>query len=124
MGFDVVYLPPIHPIGNKFSKRPQQHAQSRTQRPRKPLGHRRPRGRTQMAVHPDLGTLADFDSLVAEAKRLKLEIALDIAFQCSPDHPYVTEHPAWFSHRPGQHHQIRGKSSQKVPRHLPDQFRV
>src|SRR5690606_3963822 len=51
------------------------------------------------AVHPDLGTLADFDTLVASARDRGLEVALDIAFQCSPDHPYVREHPEWFKHR-------------------------
>ena len=52
------------------------------------------------AIHPELGTLADFDRLVAAAREHGIEIALDIAFQCSPDHPYVSEHPEWFRHRP------------------------
>src|SRR5581483_6625709 len=52
------------------------------------------------AVHPHLGTLEDFDALVAAARQHGVEIALDVAFQCSPDHPYVKEHPEWFRHRP------------------------
>lgn len=99
MGFDVVYLPPIHPIGKSFRKGPNNTLNPGPKDPGSPWaiggsagGHK--------SVHPDLGTLADFDALVAEAKRLKLELALDIAFQCSPDHPYVKEHPEWFSHRP------------------------
>ncbi len=98
-GFDVVYLPPIHPIG---------------------LTHRKGRDNTLVAgpddvgspwaiggadgghtsVHPDLGTIGDLREFVAHAKDLGVEIALDIALQCSPDHPWVTEHPEWFSHRP------------------------
>ncbi len=98
MGFDVVYLPPIHPVGE---------------------AHRKGRGNTLTpgpgdpgsvwaigsadgghdAVHPELGTLADFDAFVAEADGHGLEIALDLALQCSPDHPWVAEHPEWFSKR-------------------------
>ncbi|MBR8742346.1 alpha-1,4-glucan--maltose-1-phosphate maltosyltransferase [Nocardiopsis sp. MG754419] len=98
MGFDVVYLPPIHPVG---------------------VAHRKGRDNTLSpapgdpgsvwaigsadgghdAVHPDLGTLADFDAFVAEASTHGLEIALDLALQCSPDHPWVTEHPEWFTTR-------------------------
>ena len=98
-GFDVVYLPPIHPVG---------------------VAHRKGRDNTLVAgpgdvgspwaigaaegghtsVHPDLGTLADLRAFVARGAELGVEVALDIAFQCSPDHPWVTEHPEWFSHRP------------------------
>ncbi len=98
-GFDVVYLPPVHPIG---------------------VTHRKGRDNTLVAgpddvgspwaiggvdgghtsVHPDLGTIGDVRAFVARGKDLGVEIALDIALQCSPDHPWVTEHPEWFSHRP------------------------
>ncbi len=98
-GFDVVYLPPIHPIG---------------------VTHRKGRDNTLVAlpgdvgspwaiggeagghtsVHPDLGTLDDVREFVARGRELGVEVALDVALQCSPDHPWVTEHPEWFSHRP------------------------
>jgi starch synthase (maltosyl-transferring) len=99
MGFDVVYLPPIHPIGDTFRKGPNNTLKAGPNDPGSPWAIGNKTG-GHMAVHPDLGTLADFDALVAEARRLRMEIALDIAFQCSPDHPYVTEHPEWFKHRP------------------------
>lgn len=99
MGFDVVYLPPIHPIGQTFRKGPNNTLKAGPGDPGSPWAIGDKNG-GHTAVHPALGTLADFDALVAEARRLKLEIALDIAFQCSPDHPYVTEHPEWFKHRP------------------------
>ncbi|HWL65535.1 MAG TPA: alpha-1,4-glucan--maltose-1-phosphate maltosyltransferase, partial [Actinomycetota bacterium] len=99
LGFDVVYLPPIHPIG---------------------AAHRKGKNNTLSAgpddigvpwaigskdgghkdIHPDLGTIEDFDSFVTEAGRLGLEVALDFAIQCSPDHPWVKEHPEWFTTRP------------------------
>ena len=99
MGFDVVYLPPIHPIGHTFRKGPNNTLKASPSDPGSPWAIGNESG-GHTAVHPDLGTLADFDALVAQARRLKLEIALDIAFQCSPDHPYVTAHPEWFKHRP------------------------
>ena len=99
MGFDVLYLPPIHPIGRTNRK-------GRTTRPRpgpddpgspwaigsEEGGHK--------AVHPELGTLEDFDRFVAAPRTTGSEIALDLAFQCSPDHPWVKEHPGWFRQRP------------------------
>ncbi len=99
MGFDVLYLPPIHPIGTTFRKGPNN---SPTAGPNDPgscwaIGSEHG-GHT--AVHPQLGTLEDFDELVKAADKLGIEIALDIAFQCSPDHPWVKEHPGWFKHRP------------------------
>jgi starch synthase (maltosyl-transferring) len=99
MGFDVLYLPPIHPIGISFRK-----GKNNTLKPQpddvgspwaigaKEGGHK--------AIHPQLGSLADFKRLVEGAKKIDIEIALDIAFQCTPDHPYVTEHPQWFRKRP------------------------
>ena len=76
------------------------------------------------AIHPELGTLEDFDRLVAAARELGIEIALDIAFQCSPDHPYVREHPQWFRHRPDGIDQVRREPAQEVPGHLSDRLRV
>jgi starch synthase (maltosyl-transferring) len=99
MGFDVVYLPPIHPIGRTFRKGPNNTLTAGPNDPGSPWaiggeagGHK--------AVEPGLGDLAAFDRFVARARSLGLEIALDLALQCSPDHPYVREHPEWFRHRP------------------------
>ena len=99
LGFDIVYLPPIHPIGNAFRKGPDNTPVAGPNDPGSPwaIGNREG-GHT--AIHPQLGTLADFDRFVAAARAHRLEVALDIAFQSSPDHPYVAEHPAWFRHRP------------------------
>ncbi|MBU4261443.1 MAG: alpha-1,4-glucan--maltose-1-phosphate maltosyltransferase [Proteobacteria bacterium] len=99
MGFDVVYLPPIHPIGLTHRKGPNNTLAAGPDDPGSPWAIGGPEG-GHKAVHPDLGTLEDFDFFVAEASRHGLEVALDIAFQCSPDHPYVREHPEWFRHRP------------------------
>ncbi len=99
MGFDVVYLPPIHPIGRAFRKGPNNSLTPGPDDPGSPWAIGGPEG-GHKSVHPDLGTLEDFDHLVEAARKLNLEIALDIAFQCSPDHPYVKEHPQWFRHRP------------------------
>ena len=98
MGFDVLYLPPIHPIGRTHRKG----ANNKPARPGEPGspwaigseegGHK--------AVNKDLGTLADFQRLVKSAAQQKIDVALDIALQCSPDHPYTREHPEWFKHRP------------------------
>ncbi|GGN13958.1 alpha-1,4-glucan--maltose-1-phosphate maltosyltransferase [Streptomyces fuscichromogenes] len=99
MGFDVVYLPPIHPIGTTFRK-----GRNNTLAPGPddvgvPWAIGSPEGGHD-SVHPDLGTLEDFRWFVAEAARHGLEIALDFALQCSPDHPWVEKHPEWFHHRP------------------------
>ena len=99
MGFDVLYLPPIHPIGRGFRKGPNNTLTPGPQDPGSPWAIGGPEGGHQ-SVHPELGTLADFDHLVSAAKDVGIEIALDIAFQCSPDHPYVRDHPDWFRHRP------------------------
>ncbi len=99
MNFDVVYLPPIHPIGTAFRKGPNNTLTPGPKDPGSPWAIGNKEG-GHKATHPELGTLADFDALVAKAKSLDLEVALDIAFQCSPDHPYVKEHPQWFRHRP------------------------
>ncbi|GGS96700.1 MULTISPECIES: alpha-1,4-glucan--maltose-1-phosphate maltosyltransferase [Streptomyces] len=99
MGFDVVYLPPIHPIGTTFRKGPDNTLSATRHDPGVPWAIGSPEGGHD-AVHPDLGTLEDFDAFVARAGELGLEIALDFALQCSPDHPWVEKHPEWFRHRP------------------------
>ncbi|MGE0134183.1 MAG: alpha-1,4-glucan--maltose-1-phosphate maltosyltransferase [Dehalococcoidia bacterium] len=99
MGFDVVYLPPIHPIGTTARKGRDNALVAQPGDPGSPWGIGSPAG-GHMAVHPDLGSIEDFDRFVEEAARHGLDIALDLALQCSPDHPWVTEHPEWFRHRP------------------------
>lgn len=98
MGFDVVYLPPIHPIGTTHRKGPNNSLSPGADDPGVPWAIGSAEGGHD-AVHPDLGTLEDFDHFVAVARTLRMEIALDFALQCSPDHPWVTEHPEWFHHR-------------------------
>nr|WP_153540035.1 alpha-1,4-glucan--maltose-1-phosphate maltosyltransferase [Streptomyces sp. RB17] len=98
MGFDVVYLPPIHPIGTTHRKGRGNTLAAGPHDPGSPWAIGSPAGGHD-AVHPDLGTLDDFDHFVARAGELGLEVALDFALQCSPDHPWVTEHPEWFRHR-------------------------
>jgi starch synthase (maltosyl-transferring) len=95
LGFDVVYLPPIHPIGRTHRKGPNNSLVCGPDDPGSPWAIGNEDG-GHTAVEPALGTLADFDRFVAEAERLGLEIALDYALQCSPDHPWVREHPDWF----------------------------
>ncbi len=98
MGFDVLYLPPIHPIGTAFRKGPNNTLTPGPHDPGVPWAIGAPEGGHD-AIHPDLGTMDDFDAFVARAGELGLEIALDLALQASPDHPWVTEHPDWFSVR-------------------------
>jgi starch synthase (maltosyl-transferring) len=114
MGFDILYFPPIHPIGRSFRKGPNNAVTAGPDAPGSPWaigdkdsaacasgqenrdkdcgGHK--------SIHPQLGTFADFDRLITSAKEQGVEIALDIAFQCSPDHPWLAEHPNWFIVRP------------------------
>ncbi len=99
MGFDVLYLPPIHPVGRAFRKGPNNSLEPGPNDPGSPWAIGSEEG-GHTAIHPELGTLADFDHLVKRAREYGLEIALDIAFQCSPDHPWVKQHPEWFRHRP------------------------
>lgn len=99
MGFEVVYLPPIHPIGTTFRKGRGNSLAAGEHDPGSPWGIGSPAGGHD-AVHPDLGTVKDFDHFVARAAELGMEVALDFALQCSPDHPWVAEHPEWFKHRP------------------------
>lgn len=99
MGFDVVYLPPIHPIGKRFRKGKNNAPTVQPDDPGSPWAIGDKTG-GHTALHPELGTVDDFQLLLAEGQRLGLDIALDIAFQCSPDHPWVREHPEWFRKRP------------------------
>lgn len=99
MGFDVVYLPPIHPIGETNRKGKNNSVVCTPADVGSPWGIGATEG-GHKAVHPQLGTLEDFRSFVAKAKEHGIEIALDIAYQCSPDHPYAKEHPRWFRWRP------------------------
>jgi starch synthase (maltosyl-transferring) len=99
MGFDVVYLPPIHPVGRAHRKGRNNSLTAAPGEPGSPWAIGGPEG-GHTAVHPDLGTLDDFDRFVEAAAGLGLEVALDFAIQASPDHPWVREHPEWFFHRP------------------------
>jgi len=99
MGFDVVYLPPIHPIGRTHRKGRNNSLASGPGDPGSPWAIGAEEG-GHTAVDPGLGTLDDFDRFVDTASHLGLDVALDIAFQASPDHPWVREHPEWFRHRP------------------------
>ena len=99
LGFDVVYLPPIHPIGRTNRKGPNNSLRAGPEDPGSPWAIGSADG-GHTAVHGELGTLDDFDRLVTAARDLGLEIALDLAFQASPDHPWLAEHPEWFRRRP------------------------
>jgi starch synthase (maltosyl-transferring) len=99
MGFDVLYFPPIHPIGRSHRKGKNNSVQAGADEPGSPWAIGGPEG-GHKAIHPDLGTLKDFRHLVSTARARGIEVALDLAYQCSPDHPYVKEHPEWFRARP------------------------
>ena len=99
LGFDVVYRPPIHPIGRTFRKGRDNTLTAGPDDPGSPWAIGAVEGGHD-AIHPDLGTLADLDAFVARAAELGLEVALDYALQCSPDHPWVRDHPEWFEQRP------------------------
>ncbi len=99
LGFDVIYLPPIHPIGRTHRKGRNNSLEARPDDPGSPWAIGGPEG-GHTAVNPELGSLADFDRLVKRAQELDIEIALDFAIQCSPDHPWLDEHPDWFHRRP------------------------
>ena len=99
MGFDVIYLPPIHPIGVSFRKGKNNSLTAGPDDPGSPWAIGNEHG-GHKAVEPALGTLEDFRALVRAARQAGMEVALDYALQCSPDHPYVREHPEWFYARP------------------------
>jgi starch synthase (maltosyl-transferring) len=98
MGFDVIYLPPIHPIGKVNRKGPNNTLVAHEHDVGSPWAIGSEEGGHD-AVHPDLGTIEDFDAFVARARELGLEVALDLALQCAPDHPWVKTHPEWFTTR-------------------------
>jgi len=99
MGFDVLYLPPIHPIGHSFRKGPNNTLVAGPNDPGSPWAIGSVEGGHD-AIHPALGTEKDFKYFLAQAKKHNIEVALDLALQCSPDHPWVTEHPEWFTTLP------------------------
>jgi starch synthase (maltosyl-transferring) len=99
LGFDVVYLPPIHPIGRRFRKGPNNTLDAGPNDPGSPWAIGSADGGHD-AIHPELGTIKDFSYFLAQAKKSGIEIAIDLALQCSPDHPWVTEHPEWFTTLP------------------------
>ena len=98
MGFDVVYLPPIHPIGTVNRKGPNNSLTPGPDDPGSPWAIGSVEGGHD-AIHPELGTIEDFDAFVARTRELGMEVALDLALQCAPDHPWATEHPEWFTTR-------------------------
>jgi len=98
MGFDVVYLPPVHPIGTTFRKGRNNTLDAKPGEPGSPWAIGSSDGGHD-AIHPDLGTFADFTAFVSRAASLGLEVAIDLALQASPDHPWVKEHPEWFTTR-------------------------
>ncbi|HEY32056.1 MAG TPA: alpha-1,4-glucan--maltose-1-phosphate maltosyltransferase [Dehalococcoidia bacterium] len=99
MGFDVLYFPPIHPIGHTSRKGKNNNPTAKAGDPGTPWAIGSQEG-GHKSVHPQLGTLEDFRGFINKAREYGIEIALDLAFQCSPDHPYVKEHPEWFRWRP------------------------
>ncbi len=99
MGFDVLYLPPVHPVGAGFRKGPNNALEAGPDDPGSPWAIGSPEG-GHSEIHPALGTVADFERLLRSAGERGIEIALDLAFQCSPDHPWVTAHRSWFRERP------------------------
>jgi starch synthase (maltosyl-transferring) len=99
MGFDVIYLPPIHPIGLTYRKGKNNTPAAESADVGSPWAIGNESG-GHTAIHPELGTLEDFQALLRKAAELKVELALDVAFQCTPDHPWVRDHPEWFRKRP------------------------
>jgi starch synthase (maltosyl-transferring) len=99
MGFDVLYLPPIHPIGKVNRKGKNNSVRSQAGEPGSPWAIGSDEGGHKF-IHHELGTLDDFRSLITQARSAGIDVAMDIAFQCAPDHPYVKDHPSWFRQRP------------------------
>ncbi len=99
MGFNILYLTPIHPIGQTSRRGKNGKIPAKRDEPGSPWAIGNSHG-GHKSINPELGTMDDFKKLVEEARNRNMEIALDLAYQCSPDHPYVKEHPEWFYHRP------------------------
>lgn len=123
MGFDVLYLPPVHPIGLTKRKGKNNSPVCGEGDVGSPWAIGAAEG-GHKAVHPDLGTLKDFQGLVRRAKDHGIEIAMDIAFQCSPDHPYVKEHPEWFKWRPDGTVQFAENPPKKYEDIIPINFEI
>lgn len=121
MGFDVVYFPPIHPIGEVNRKGRNNSLKANADDPGSPWAIGNKKG-GHKAIHPQLGTLKDFKKLITEAQKCGLEIAMDIAFQCAPDHPYVSQHPEWFKWRPDGTVQFAENPPKKYEDILPFNF--
>jgi len=121
LGFDVLYLPPIHPVGTTNRKGRNNSVACEPQDPGSPWAIGSAEG-SHKDVNPELGSIDDFRKLVKQAKELDIEVALDLAFQCSPDHPYVKEHPEWFSWRPDKTIQYAENPPKKYEDILPLNF--
>lgn len=121
MGFDTLYFPPIHPIGEIKRKGKNNALTAGPEDPGSPWAIGNKNG-GHKAIHPQLGTLRDFKQLVKKAKQRDIDIALDIAFQCAPDHPYVKEHPEWFTWRPDGSVQYAENPPKKYEDILPINF--
>ncbi|MBU4334249.1 MAG: alpha-1,4-glucan--maltose-1-phosphate maltosyltransferase, partial [Candidatus Omnitrophica bacterium] len=121
MGFDIIYLPPIHPIGKTNRKGENNSTKCKKNDPGCPWAIGSEEG-GHKSIHPQLGTIESFKHFVNKAKEFNLEIALDLAYQCSPDHPYVKEHPQWFKWRPDGKVQYAENPPKKYEDVLPVNF--
>ena len=122
MGFDVVYLPPIHPIGKVHRKGRNNTVTAAPNDVGSPWAIGSDEGGHD-AVHPKLGTIDDFDDFVAAARDQGMEVALDLALQCAPDHPWAKKHPEWFTVLPDGTIAYAENPAEEVPGHLPAQLR-
>jgi starch synthase (maltosyl-transferring) len=121
MGFDVLYLPPIHPIGKTHRKGANNSVTAGPDEPGSPWAIGSEEG-GHKSINPRLGTLVDFQHLMKAAREHGMQVALDLAFQCSPDHPYTREHPEWFKHRPDGSIQYAENPPKKYEDILPFDF--
>ncbi|MFH1061366.1 MAG: alpha-1,4-glucan--maltose-1-phosphate maltosyltransferase [Candidatus Omnitrophota bacterium] len=121
MGFDIIYFPPIHPIGKTHKKGANNAIKSNGEDPGCPWAIGSEKG-GHKAINPQLGTLKTFKQFINKAKEFNLEVALDLAYQCSPDHPYVKEHPEWFKWRPDGNIQYAENPPKKYEDVLPLNF--